>query len=80
MQMSKFLMAVSAISMAAAPALAAPVNPAASLSIGSKSVRAGSHHGKSQFTSGILIAVLAVVAVGAGIAVVASDDDDSDSN
>lgn len=80
MRFGKILLAAAAVSMAATPALAAPANPAASLSV-SKSVRAGSSaNGKSELAGGgVIIAVLAVAAVIAGIVVIADDDDSPDS-
>jgi hypothetical protein len=77
-----YLAAAAATALVAAPVAAAPTNPAASLSV-SKSVRAGAVTGKKDKLagSGILIAVLAAAAVGAGIYVaVDSNDDDADSN
>ena len=75
MRLGKYLMAAAAATMAVAPAVAAPANPAASLSV-AKSVRAGSVSGKKNELAGggILIAVLAVAAVAAGIVVVADDN------
>ncbi|RDE06111.1 hypothetical protein DVW87_10025 [Sphingomonas aracearum] len=75
-------MAAAAVSMSAAPALAAPANPAASLSV-AKSVRAGTSAGKKNnvVAAGVIVAVLAAAAVAVGVVVVADDDgDDSDSN
>lgn len=75
MRLGKYLMAAAAATMAVAPAVAAPVNPAASLSV-AKSVHTGSVSGKKNELAGggILIAVLAVAAVAAGIVVVADDN------
>ena len=80
MRFGKILLAAAAVSMVATPALAAPANPAASLSV-SKSVRAGSAtNGKSKMAQGgIIIAVLAAAAVIAGIVVIADDNGKSDS-
>lgn len=80
MRFGKILLAAAAVSMAATPALAAPANPAASLSV-SKSVRAGSSvDGKNEIAGGgIIIAVLAVAAVVAGIIIIADDNDSPDS-
>ncbi len=79
MKLAKYLAAVAAVSMTVAPALAAPANPAASLSV-VKSVRATSAQGKDKLAGGgIIVAVIAAAAVVAGIVIVA-DDDDSDSN
>jgi hypothetical protein len=81
MRFGKFIMAASAATMAIAPAMAAPVNPAASLSV-SKSVRAGSASAKKNELAGggIIVALIAAAAVIAGIVIVADSDDDADSN
>ena len=82
MRLGKYLMAAAAATMAVAPAVAAPANPAASLSV-AQSVRTGSVSGKKNELAGggILIAVLAAAAVAAGIVVVASDNSsNADSN
>lgn len=78
---SKYLAAVAATALVAAPVAAAPSNPAASLSV-AKSVRAGSATTKKSELAGggIIIALLAVVAVGAGVWAVADSDEDPDSN
>ena len=75
MRLGKYLMAAAAATMAVAPAVAAPANPAASLSV-AKSARTGAVPGKKNELAGggILIAVLAVAAVAAGIVVVADDN------
>lgn len=80
MKLAKYMAAVAALSLAAAPAVAAPANPAASLSV-AKSVRAGTAaKGKDKLAGGgIVVAVIAAVAVVAGVIIVASDDN-SDSN
>jgi len=74
-------MAAAAATMAVAPAVAAPANPAASLSV-AKSVRATSASGKKNELAGggVIVAVLAAAAVVAGIVIVADSDDNSDSN
>ena len=81
MRLGKFIMAAAAATMAVAPAVAAPANPAASLSV-SKSVRTGSVSAKKDKLAGggIIVAVLAAAAVVAGIIIVADSDDDADSN
>jgi len=78
---AKYLAALAATALVAAPVMAAPANPAANLSV-SKSVRAGSVSAKKNELAGggIIIAILAVVAIGAGIYVIADSDDDADSN
>jgi hypothetical protein len=74
MRLGKYLAAVAAVSMAAAPALAAPANPAASLSV-SKSVRAGSPSAKnSKFGGGAIIAVVAIIAIVGGVIAATSGD------
>ena len=81
MRLGKYFMAAAAATMAVAPAVAAPVNPAASLSV-SKSVRAASVSAKKDKLAGggVIVAILAAAAVVAGIVIVADSDDDSDSN
>lgn len=76
----KIMMAAAVATMAAAPAVAAPTNPAAGLSI-TKSVRAGSATAKTNELAGggVLVAVLAAAAVIAGIIIVANEDDTPDS-
>lgn len=80
---SKIFMAAAATMLVAAPVAAAPINPAASLSV-SKSVRSGSSTaGKSELagrSGGFIVAILAVVAVGFGIYAVADNNDNADSN
>lgn len=68
MRLGKYLAAVAAVSMAAAPALAEPANPAASLSV-SKSVRAGSPSEKANnfHGTGAVVGILALLAIIAGI-------------
>jgi hypothetical protein len=80
MRLAKILMAAAAVSMSAAPAFAAPTNPAASLSV-AKSVRASTSAGKKNnvIAAGVIVAVLAAAAVAVGVVVVA-DDDGGDSN
>lgn len=81
MRLGKYLAAVAAVTMTVAPAVAAPANPAASLSV-SKSVRTGSASAKKNELAGggIIIALVAAAAVIAGIVVVADSDDNADSN
>lgn len=80
MRLGKYLMAAAAATMAIAPAMAAPANPASSLSV-SKSVRAGSSTAKANDLAGggVIVAIIAAVAVIVGIVVVASEDDTPDS-
>ena len=66
MRLGKYLMAAAAATMAVAPAVAAPANPAASLSV-AKSARAASVSGKKNELAG-------------GGVIVADSDDNSDSN
>jgi hypothetical protein len=70
-----------AVLAATTPVVAAPAPTAANLSV-SKSVRTGAvSHGKSEIAGGgIIVAILAVVAIGAGIYILADSDDDADSN
>ena len=80
MRLGKYLMAAAAATMAVAPAVAAPVNPAASLSV-TKSARAGSATAKNSdlLGGGIFVAVIAAAAVILGIIIVANEDDSPDS-
>jgi len=82
MKFGKYLVAVAATSLAVAPAVAAPANPAASLSV-AKSARAGaatSKDSKALAGGGLIVAAVAAAAVVAGIIIIADDGDDSDSN
>jgi len=80
MRISKYLMAAAAVSMTVAPAMAAPANPAATLSV-AKSARAAKPVSAKEKAAGggIIVAVLAAAAVIAGIVVIADSDDDPDS-
>ena len=74
MRLGKFFMAAAVATMAVAPAMADPVNPAASLSISGPG-RAGtpaSHKGELA-GGGFIIALIAAAAVIAGIVVVATN-------
>jgi hypothetical protein len=77
---AKYLMALAATALIAAPVAAAPLN-AANLSV-AKSVRSGSAlANKNELAGGgFIVAILAVVAIGAGIYIVADSDDDANSN
>ncbi|MEH3104181.1 MAG: hypothetical protein PGN12_09780 [Sphingomonas phyllosphaerae] len=79
--MKKFLMAAAVASLATVPAVAAPVNSAASLSV-AKSVRASAPAAKKNELAGggLIVAAVAAAAVIAGIVIIADDGDDSDSN
>ncbi|WP_203309549.1 MULTISPECIES: hypothetical protein [Sphingomonas] len=74
-------MAAAAATMAVAPAVAAPANPAASLSV-AKSVRTGSASSSKDKLAGggVIVAILAAAAVVAGIVVVADDNSTPASN
>lgn len=76
----RLLGTVAAVALTATPTLAA-TNPAAPLSV-SKSVRAGTPTAKKSRLagSGFIIAAIAVVAVVAGVVIIADSDDDSDSD
>jgi len=78
MRLGKYILTAAAATMAVAPAMAAPANSAASLSV-SKSVRTGSASAKKNELAGggIIVAVLAAAAVVAGIVIVADSDDNS---
>lgn len=80
MRLTSLTAAVAALSMTAAPALAAPANPAASLSV-SKSVRASSPSAKSNKLAGssIVPAVLALAIVAGGIYIAVDDNNKSKS-
>ncbi|RZL23004.1 MAG: hypothetical protein EOP64_08055 [Sphingomonas sp.] len=73
--------ALAATALVAAPVVAAPAPTTANLSV-SKSVRTGAVSGaKNEIAGGgIIVAILAVVAIGAGIYILADSDDDADSN
>jgi len=75
MRFAKYFAAFAAASMTVAPAMAAPANPAASLSV-SKSVRTGSTSAKKNELAGggFIIAIVAAAAVIAGIIVVADSN------
>lgn len=66
-QFAKFLMAAAATTMAVAPAVAAPTNPAASLSV-VKSVRAGAPGAKASRLGGESGGLL--IALGVGVAII----------
>jgi hypothetical protein len=84
-KISKIMLAAAASCMSVAPAMAAPTNPAASLSV-AQSARAGSVTAKDSQAaaglagSGLIIAAVAAVAVIVGIVLITDGDDDSDSN
>ncbi len=77
---AKYLAALAATALVAAPVAAAPYNPAASLSV-AKSVRTATKSTKKNELAGggLIIALLAGVAVVAGVVIIA-DNNDSDSN
>lgn len=82
MGFGKIILAAAAASMAVAPAMAAAANPAAGLSLSSartgKAVtRASKQDGASN--TGIIIGILAAIAVGIGVYIVADSDDTPDS-
>ena len=81
MRLGKYLMAAAAATMAVAPAVAAPANPAASLSV-VKSARAGSKaSGRSDLAGGgFIVAIIAGALVIAGIIVVAGENNNSRSS
>lgn len=80
MSMMKFLSAVAATALVAAPVAAAPANPAASLSV-SKSVRASAPTAKGNKLAGggILAAIIAAGVVAIGVVAIVKDDN-ADSN
>lgn len=79
--LKKLASATVAIALTTAPALAAPVNPAAKLSV-SPSVRAGATKGGDKLAApgSIIALVLGAAIVAGGIIIAVDDDDDSDSN
>ena len=85
MKIAKLMAAAVAASMSVAPAVAAPTNPAASLSV-ANSIRAGSTISKSNGLTGVSTIPLIIGAViVAGLAFLIIDDedevrDDADSN
>ena len=80
MRFQNLAVAVAALSMTAAPALAAPANPASSLSV-AKSVRAASPSAKSNKLAGSTIIPAALfLAIVAGGVIIAVDDNKSKSN
>lgn len=86
MRLSKVLLTFAAASVMATPvvATAATANPAAKLSLSNSvpgSVRAASKAGKSkQVETGVIVAVLAAVAVVGGVLAATSGDSTPDSN
>ena len=76
MRVGKYLVAAAAATMAASPTVAAPGNPAASLSV-LPSARAGSSiaHRSDLAGGGLIIAIIAAGVVIAGIIVVADNND-----
>jgi hypothetical protein len=78
--MKKVALIAAAISMMA-PTFAAAADSAKSLSIASGPVRASAPAGKTKAAGGGLLAILAVVAMGGGIFLLADNDSDTpDSN
>lgn len=80
--MGKLLVATAVTMLSASPALAAPTNPAASLSI-AKTVRTSAPTSRSRNKlagGGLIIVAAAAAAVIAGIILIIDDNDDSDSN
>lgn len=81
----RFVFAVAATSLAAAPALAQPgrpANPAAGLSV-AKSIRAGhqgGRRGNELAGGGLIVAVIAAAAVIAGVVVIADNGNNAASN
>ena len=75
MRIAKYLGAIAAMSMATAPALAAPANPAASLSV-AKSVRAASptKNASQLHGAGIFLAAAAVVGIIVAVVLIADDN------
>ncbi len=82
MRIKMMTAAVAAMAMTATPVLAAPANPAASLSV-AKSVRASTATTKNNELAGAglfgIVIAAGIVAIGV-IAIVNDNDDDADSN
>lgn len=79
MKFTSLLAATASLTMMAAPALAAPTNPAASLSVS----RAATPSAKKSDLAGpgsVVALVLAAAIVAGGIYIAVDDDDNSDSN
>ncbi len=74
MKYATLIMTMTAASLAVTPALAAPVNPAASLSIVKARASTPAAHRSKLAGGGAVIAGIAAVAVIAGVIIVASDD------
>ena len=76
MRLGNYLMAAAVATMSVAPAVAAPVNPASSLST-VKSVRSGvvAKNANELAGGGVIVAIIAAVAVIVGIVIVADEDD-----
>lgn len=70
------LLTLAMLSMSVTPVLAAAANPAAKLSLAPASARASAKADKSKLAGGFLIAAIAVVAVIAGVIIIANDDDE----
>ena len=79
MRFTNMAAAAAALAMSATPALAAPANPAASLSV-AKSVRASSPTARSnKLAGGTIIPVVLALAIVAGGVIIAVDDNKSKS-
>ncbi len=80
MKTPRYLMAIAALSLASAPAFAAPANPAASLSVAS-SARVGTvgAHKNKLAGGGLVVALIAAAAVVAGIVIIANNKDNPSS-
>ena len=84
MKTGKFLAAAAAVALSSAPAFAAPVNPASSLSL-SQSVRAGSAMNdssgiRSRYGFGLGMVAFVLVFMGAGVYFIADGNESPDSN
>lgn len=80
MTFSKFLMTMAAASLAGSPAMAAPANPAASLSVAKARAGSKSAHDSALGGGGGVIAIIGAVAVIVSIIIVASDNDNNSSS
>ena len=78
MTLRGLMLAMAGTALVASPVMAAPANPAASLSV-AKAVRSGTGTGKKNELAGggIFIAVITLVVVIVGVVLVTNDDTDS---
>lgn len=74
MRFGRTLAAMAAVTLASAPAMAAPANPAASLSLaGNARVGSSAKHKDDLLGGGLIVAIIAAAAVVVGVVVVADN-------